>query len=201
MPLEFKTLANKRRILDKNSEYIVDLTESTLDPVLYKNIRITDVIVVAPDFVMRPELVALTVYGSSSDLDILLKFNSISNPYSLDAGQILLVPDKNDFFTKFRNNAAVIKDVNDIVFDKKKLPAKDLARLTFLQAKAAQQQNPGTVLPANFDDQGNREVSVRDGKIIFGENVSLPKDKCTGQTITRAEMKAKIMKDLIRNIT
>ena len=48
------------------------------------------------DFTMRPDLVVKVKYDDISKLEILLKANEISNPFTIEGGDVLILPDVNN---------------------------------------------------------------------------------------------------------
>lgn len=194
----FDILLKKNKVLDKNNNMILDLTHNTVTTTFINNTRISKVVLVSEDFEMRPDLIALAALGSVNYADVLMKFNSISNPYSIQRGMLIFVPNIGDVLTSIIDRATVSKPLRDIVFNVDKLSKKDKARLKFLEEKSTALKNKGSMLPPNFDAEGNKEVKVKDGKIIFGDNISLPLDKCTLQPISKAAFKSKILREKIR---
>lgn len=69
-----------------------DLLSSVIDT---RNISLHDcnVISITKDYIARPDLVSLAVYGDDKYADIICKINGISNPFELNEGMILVIPD------------------------------------------------------------------------------------------------------------
>lgn len=69
-----------------------DLLSKVIDT---ENVVINDcnVVTVTKEYVARPDLVSLAVYGNDMYADIICKINGISNPFELNAGMILVIPD------------------------------------------------------------------------------------------------------------
>lgn len=69
-----------------------DLLSKVIDP---ENVTINDcnVVTVTKEYVARPDLVSLAVYGNDMYADIICKINGISNPFELNTGMILIIPD------------------------------------------------------------------------------------------------------------
>lgn len=69
-----------------------DLLSKVIDT---DNIVINDcnVVTVTKEYVARPDLVSLAVYGNDMYADIICKINGISNPFELNTGMILVIPD------------------------------------------------------------------------------------------------------------
>lgn len=92
--MNYRVLENKNPYLDPRSgEYIKDmLTLSYIIPnglnyILFK---------VTADYIARPDLICLAHYGTDDYVDIVCKFNGISNPYELNEGDILALPEVAD---------------------------------------------------------------------------------------------------------
>ena len=192
--LYLETLMRKRYITKPNNDTIIDLTfsslntsESAVDP--------TDlsILLVSEDEAMRPDLIAKRAYGDDSKLDFLLKYNGVSNPFSLNTGDVLIVPDPTAMGKLFRMPDAdeqtefstSIKSFNYI--DPK--TKKDNKRLEMLQKKAANRE----LLPPNINQEGDKNIKYRDGKIIFGEDVTTVNKANCPETLTRARIKEKLM--------
>ncbi len=190
-------LLKKKTVVDKYNNNILDLTASSVNNTFIKGTRIIKVVLVSSEFKMRPDLVAQAALGSSNYMDVLLKFNGISNPYSLYTGQLLYIPNIDDVATHMIDNSVVSTPLREIVFNPDKLSVSDKARLKFLEDRASTLNNTGSVLPPNFDPNGNQEVTVKDGKIVFGDNVSLPIDRCTLLPLSKAQFKEKILANQI----
>ena len=102
--LNYNSLASKpemSRMIDGKKVSYKDLLCHTLsdeEPIFegIEFIRVSD------DYVARPDLRSLAVYGTDQYADILCKINGISNPFELNAGMILLIPNLSNltFFYK-----------------------------------------------------------------------------------------------------
>ena len=104
--MDLTTLIAKPNIT-KNGEEIIDISE----PVYGRSkngIKIIDMFYVA-DMEMRPDLLSHVAYSNDNFLDFILKFNGISNPYSLDKDWLVYIPEISDFSTKLQT---VVKPVS-----------------------------------------------------------------------------------------
>jgi hypothetical protein len=191
--LSITTLYNKNSFIKQNGDVIVDLTKASLEynkPVKYKSI-----IIVTYDYVMRPDLIAKATIGDANKLDYILKFNGISNPFSIDVGDILLIPDENEMGAIFKtpdidDDDAIKKSKVSIVTI---TSTKDEKRLAMLQAMA----NKKDILPPNINKPGDQNIKYKDGKIIFGEDItSINKNNCP-DTLSRAKLKEKLLTNKI----
>ena len=98
------------RMIDGKKVVYKDLLCNTLsdeEPVFdgIEFIRVTD------DYVARPDLISLAVYGTDQYADILCKINGISNPFELNTGMILLIPNASTitFFYKSRSASSIFE--------------------------------------------------------------------------------------------
>lgn len=94
------TILNKKRQIFKKSKFDGSNTVECLD-LLSKSIkwvpmRGAEIIRVPKEYVARPDLISLAVYGSDEYADIICKVNGISNPFELGENQILVCPEEGD---------------------------------------------------------------------------------------------------------
>ena len=97
---------------------------------LYQTFRIPkdfkyNVYVVTDEYVARPDLLSLHVYGTVNYADVLCKLNGISNPFELNDGMYIVAPDANDiplFYTIDHSKEDAIQ--SGVTSDAKKLQKK-----------------------------------------------------------------------------
>lgn len=114
----------------------------------------------------RPDLIAAKYYGDASMLDIILKYNNISNPFSIVEGQYLKIPVAEIGIKKF-NRAPQIEEniVKQQFVDTKRLSTKDQKRVEALKKK----YDKANLLPPNVIDVGKKNFKFERGKIVFGK--------------------------------
>ena len=170
-------------VIDKKIEktikgqQIVDLTTQSIDTSYEPNY--TRAIVTTEEMVMRPDLVAHTYCGGQNNLGILLKINSISNPFSVNSNEILFIPDSETF------SRLAVKPDDEQKEDIRKSFRKELQNriskiseqrkeylnsVSVSEAAAAPTQTP---LPPNVTQEGGSQFKVENGKLIFGTNVGV----------------------------
>lgn len=194
--LIFKTLINKYFSSKENGDNLLDLTRSSVDTIAMSGINANRLFMVDKDTVMRPDLVSHTMYSDQNSTDLLLKFNAISNPFSLYEGQILGIPSQDDL-AKIVKKPKPIKDISDIEIEEVEAifinpkDSQDQKRLEMLK-----KQNKGReVLPSNVNKKDDKNVKVKDGKIVFGEDVtSINRNDCP-EPISRANLKKALIKN------
>tara|TARA_B100001093_G_scaffold379307_1_gene364664 strand:+ start:2761 stop:3687 length:927 start_codon:yes stop_codon:yes gene_type:complete len=107
----------------------------------------------------RIDLIAEDQYGADggADIEYILKFNGISDPFSINEGDVLKIPVENSLIVKLeRPDGAIDNIVRQSFIDGKKLTKKDQRRLDFLKKKYKIKE----VLPPNMLKSGfsNSEI-------------------------------------------
>jgi hypothetical protein len=110
----------------------------------------------------RPDLIALSYYDTEYMLDLILKWNGISNPFGIAAGDVLEIPSAVSVFKKFtkpgRPNGNTKKEQ---FISERRMTKKDIKRLDFIQAKSAQYKNGSSApLPPNVLKEGQTNTKV-----------------------------------------
>jgi hypothetical protein len=156
---------------------------------------------------MRPDLVANRLYGDISKWDAILKYNGISNPFSIKSGDILYVLPFASLESVYvsprimsERGEKVETDVNGgLIGDN--IRKKDKSRIENLANKNSQREagkistGKNGALPPNISKPGDKSVKVKDGRLIFGEDVTtVNKDNCP-VPISRARLQAALLKD------
>ena len=142
---------------------------------------------------MRPDLIADRVYGKIQLWDVLLKYNGISNPFSIQSDDILYGPAGSALDAMYTSPREITERdqrqenrVSPFLHPKTK---KDKDRLNNLKKKA------GVVLPPNINKPGDKNVKVKDGRVIFGEDVTGVNKKNCPVPISRTRLQAALLKD------
>lgn len=172
--ISIDTIENKPvRVI--NGEEIVDLTFKSVNTDV--NPGYARVILVTREMVMRPDLVSHMYCGSHNKVGSLLKINSISNPFSVDEGDVLFIPDS--------------QTLRDIVAKPAEAETSEI-RKSFrkqLQERISQvseqrkeylnsvQISSAAVLPPNVIKEGDEQFKVLDGKLIFGSDIGVCRTK------------------------
>ena len=99
MALLIDTLSQNKSVFNPQSELnatgnygIWDLTKASIT---YDSlpIKIKSFFIVTEYYQMRPDLISAIKLGDAGKVGSLLKFNAISNPFALDEGKALAIPD------------------------------------------------------------------------------------------------------------
>jgi len=170
------------------------------------NYELKGVAVVTEETQMRPDLVSLIFMGDPGKLGSLLKLNNISNPISVKAGEVLFVPGNNMISGLFKDGekSAVSEKEKSRSFRKElqdKISKVSDGRLEYLNAKnisnsaAAAGQTP---LPPNILADGQQQIAVESGKLIFGPDIGQCRTKGT-KNISVTDVKSKLAQRNIFN--
>lgn len=143
-----------------------------VQPTMFFNIKLDDV--ESDDYtttevnqfeVGRPDLISLRAYGTIEKADLILKFNGISDPFSLTEGETIKIP-RADF--PFRTLERIQETEENIVkqqfVDTKRLSKKDQKRVEALKKKYDKEN----ILPPNVVPVGKKTFKFQAGQVIFG---------------------------------
>lgn len=200
MPLTF--LTNKPVVGTTEEDLCLDLTYPSRD----NNFTFDDTfaVVIKPGDEMRPDILSVNFFANPDYYDMILKRNGISNPFSINEGEVFFAPELDELV---RNNAPSGKQIQSqqsvrdqyINPDKKSLTDTRLAiveaqRLEAMRKKASSATNQGNLLPPNVAGIGDREITVKGGKIYFGRDVVRGKEECS-EPLSKSEFLARMIKN------
>jgi len=202
----FNTVDSKPIIKDENGNLIVDLIQKdTIASFEGEGPVIIDYFLVKSDEVMRVDLVTQKMYGYLDGMENMLKFNGISNPFCIDEGDILYTFDIPSMNRNMRGNVPTKDDREDIrkqyitpekkstvdpalrSFDKRETPRKPLS------PKGNQ-----PALPPNYAAFGDQEIQIRNGKIVFGPNVTKQDADCD-KPLSKSEFISRLIKNRLKS--
>ena len=185
-------LLGRKRIIRRLGADLTDLISSTFR--FPQETPGTGGAILINEFVnMSPDLIADRVYGKIQLWDVLLKYNGISNPFSIQSDDILYGPAGSALDAMYTSPREITERdqrqenrVSPFLDPKTK---KDKDRLDNLKKKA------GVVLPPNINKPGDKNVKVKDGRVIFGEDVTGVNKKNCPVPISRTRLQAALLKD------
>src|SRR5574343_336568 len=165
----------KKTFTMENGESIVNFLSSKIRSVIYY-IAPEKVLVTKERHILRPDIISIEASGTMNNWEVLYKYNQISNPFSVNIGEHILVPD----IQTLKDNIVPIeiKDKNEILDDndfRKALIEKNQGRLDY-EEKLKKFNNKFNFskynLPPNVAEPGDKEVSLdENGMIIAGNNI------------------------------
>jgi len=175
------TIDSKRIITLPDGNKIVDLTHQTLS---YKerDVTIFNTIYCSKEMVMRADYIAQLTYNDPGKTEYILKFNKISNPFSLNEGDSVMLPDSfnaRNHFKVANKYEERRKRIRNQFIDKSKATTVDKNLSEFDERKKVN-------LPPNYAKEGDKEIIVANGIIKFGpyvsnkqKNANIQEDKMT----------------------
>lgn len=178
--MELNLLNRKIKRTKEDGTEIVDLLTAS---VRFKSTDffITDGFLIGDDLVMRPDLLSQVVYGNTNNWDALLKFNGISNPFAMDSGDLMLVPELGwmDFQMEDPAKNANNEDVRSQYIDETKENEIDIKKLEYnrlvneLYKVNKNAKFAAFPLPPNLAQPGDKEATLVDGRsVVLGNDVS-----------------------------
>ena len=186
-------ILQKKKLLDRASTKITDLIHSTFS---FPKSNIGSGVVVVDEYEnMRPDLLANRIYSDQGKWDAILKYNGISNPFSLEAGRILSVIPFS-YLDSVYSMPRIIKErggKDDIGVEAIPVNRKDKRRVENLANKAS--VGKGGALPPNIAKEGDKSVKVKDGRLVFGEDITTVNKANCPVPISRARLQNALLKD------
>lgn len=205
MSLNFKHIEDK---LQKNINgiEIIDLTTQS-----FRNVDLLDYksrMIVDENMVMRPDLLSLEI-NRDMDFTNILKSNLISNPFTLDTSDIILVSSVSYSSISVIPKDSDIDSDSDIRNDYVNPDKVDNAdpNIQKIKNKFKQLQELGrnapapsrSNLPPNFNEFGDGEVEVVNNKVKFAPGVARDASECSTEPISKAELISQILKNKLNN--
>lgn len=172
------TIDKKRLITDKNGNNIVDFTTSIFSRSArgidsYNTVRVTEY------FQMRADKVAFNEYGTDDNTEFILKYSGISNPFSLDKDDVLLIPDESQAQAQMADLDESIHNGEDQVklyykftnpdFKSDSKSYDDLANKVIPSGVLDPTETGGFTVPYIADD-GTAAITIKNGRMYFGED-------------------------------
>jgi hypothetical protein len=172
--ISIDTIENKPvRVI--NGEEILDLTFKSVNTDI--NPGYARVILVTREMVMRPDLVAHMYCGSHNKVGSLLKINSISNPFSVDEGDVLFIPDSQTLRDIIAKPAEA--ETSEIRRSFRKQLQERISQVSEQRKEYLNsvQISSAAALPPNVIKEGDEQFKVLDGKLIFGSDIGVCRTK------------------------
>lgn len=194
-----QTIDRKPLYKKKDGNIVRDLTRSMFD-FRANNYTSYNVFKVSRDYVMRPDLISQVVYNNTLYAEYILKYNGISNPFTIDEGDLILIPDlesakKN---TKTVEGSGVDGDPSKRLrdsykyIDPTKIPKRDEDLARFSDRKLTKKTIPEGALPPNIADEGTSQIIERNGRVYFGEGIG--ESACLRNGMTSSEFLTQVIR-------
>lgn len=186
--LTLKTLMTKKSFT-KGTDVLVDLIRRSVS---FLGIQKSagDFYIVEKELEMRPDLIATAFLKDTTATCLLMKYNGVSNPFSVHEGMLWRIPDVNVLSGMMAEPLAIldnrVREAADVVKPKSK---QDKNRLDYLKSKGALAVPTSVAL--------DESVKVVNGRIIFGSDVTSVKKQDCPEPISRAKLKETLLKNKI----
>ncbi len=164
----------------RNGEFLIDFTENNfevnyLDPYL----AVSRIILVEDRHLCRPDLICWEAFGNLEYLDAILKFNQITNPFSIEEFDLILIPairSIDRFYKKEKRQSRITRDTKSLFIDPTRASEKDKNRLEQLE-KISRKRKNGSIQPkpTNLLRDGEVPFSTDGTRLIFAPSVSTPR--------------------------
>ena len=200
MPFIFNaTQETKKVITDKQGNSFIDFLEKDINYTQGDSGPIGISYYFVPDSnVMRPDLVTIDMYVVVDDyMEMLLKFNGISNPLAIDKDDIFVMFEPYSTSKNMRNsgtNLSAKNDVREQYLSPEKKSKIDPKLKEFEKRKKQGVKVDSTNLPPNYAAFGDKEIEIKGGKIYFGPNVSKSITE-VGDSISKSDFIARLGKN------
>ena len=174
-------------------ERSIDLLVPSWSP---RNIKYTlkSIAVVDEETEARADLLSMLYLYDQSSMGTMLKLNNISNPLSLKLGEILFIPGEqmiNDLFDSGKsitNQKQKARSFRKELQEKISQVSKD--RLEYLNSKNISNLAE-TPLPPNLLREGQQQILVTEGKLIFGPDIGQCKSR-SKKNVSVTDIKTKL---------
>jgi len=189
----FENSIDKKSIIVINNEEIIDLTKSCFNEKKSENI-IYSVRKVPYNMIMRMDLISYAQYGTDEYTDLLLKYNDISNPFTLNYNDIIYIPSMetiaNDIATpeviSKENNAKLVRNYHKYI-DKTKAP-------NTVGSQKNEIKIDKNYTEANLSQEDTSPIVLRNGRMYFGNNSNV---ECSTNGISASDFEIQKIENLL----
>lgn len=184
---------DKKTIITIDGDKVVDLTESCFNDIKSENIIYT-IKRVPYNMIMRMDLISLAQYDTDEYTDLLLKYNDISNPFTLNHNDIIYIPSietiTNDLATPTevnrKDNAKLIRNYHKYI-DKSKAPNTIGSEKNNLSIDKEYTE-------ANLAPEDTSPIVLRNGRVYFGNNSNV---ECSTNGITASDFNIQKIENIL----
>ena len=130
----------------------------------------------------RPDMLSYDAYADVNYVDIILKFNHISNPFSMELYDLIIVPQLRTAIKFYQKDPLktekILNDTKGLFVDPTRASKKDQERLKMLQEIAKKSKNGSSeIKPTNLLRDGEVPFTTNGDIIVFAPNSSAPRQK------------------------
>lgn len=143
---------------------------------------ISKIFLIEEKHLCRPDMLSYDAYADVNYVDIILKFNHISNPFSMELYDLIIVPQLRTAMKFYQKDPLktekILNDTKGLFVDPTRASKKDQERLKMLQEIAKKSKNGSTeIKPTNLLRDGEVPFTTNGDIIVFAPNSSAPRQK------------------------
>ncbi len=143
----------------------------------YAGVRVEKLFLAEERHLCRPDLLSFDAFGSPNHVDVILKFNQITNPFRVEVGDLVMVPSLSAFASFYRRSPsqlpAQVLATKALYVDPSRASQKDVARIKQLEKIAARSRNGAKeVKPTNLLRKGESPFASDGSALVLAPNVS-----------------------------
>lgn len=208
------TIDNKQIIKTEDGYDILDLGSSIFkQDNIFKGVSIK-LQKVGKDMDMRPDIITRAVYGDEEYTELMMKYNNIQNPFSVQEGDVIVLPPSMDIQTNVATPISIQRESDDALIrqyhkyvDKDKKPDTDGSQTNKLSVPKSTDEtqvnmdvtaagSPSTqkLREANLANLGAKAIKELNGRLYFGADTDV---KCATDGITTTEYLNTVIKNSI----
>lgn len=165
--------------LDDGTE-VLDLADGIFDPNKAMT-QICSIFKLRKEYEMRPDLVSMVLYGSTDYTEMVMKYSLVPNPFALEEDDLIYNAALSNIYSPIKETEIDNNGVFDAVknyhkyIDKSKVPSQPGSDKVTLEIPGADPSsgvkniNNTNNTEANISKTGDTGITVKDGKIYFGD--------------------------------
>jgi hypothetical protein len=164
----------------RNGVTLIDFQELNFEVNYFsEDFKVKRIFLMEERHLCRPDLIVWENYRNLDYLDAFLKCNQITNPFSMELHDIIVIPQEESiekFYKKELTSSKLIKETKSLFLDPKRATQKDLARFKQLARLAEKRKNGSTEpKPTNLLRPGEVPFKTDGRVIVFAPSVSSPR--------------------------
>lgn len=163
-----------------DGQIVRDITQ-TMFELKNRNYTSYNVYKVPKDYIMRPDLISQSVYNNSLYAEIILKFNGISNPFTINEGDVILIPDFDSAKDKIKTTNSgdgesqaerirkSYKYIDPLKNPTNKVNVNKFNNRNLNNISSAADGD----LPPNITKEGDSPITYKSGRVYFGSGAEV----------------------------
>lgn len=135
-----------QQMLDLLGKSIYTYEDDDMDwNALFKNMR---PVVIKEEYIARPDLVSLAIYGTDEFADLICKINGISNPFELNEDMVIMLPDRTKLESMIVRDSSACEMVSEADMKTENIAESDRGNKKLINEKRS--PNEATVNDVNY---------------------------------------------------